>query len=139
MMNTPNYSFNYPWGTNNYTNMYPTGYSNQTLSQNPNQILTNGIIWVQGESGAKSYQMDPNQTVLLLDSENDVFYIKQTDNSGMPLPLRIFDYKERIQNQGKVTKSEYYKNNYVTKDEFEKRLAEITNGKQYLSTTKQQQ
>lgn len=138
-MNTPNYNFNYPWGTNNYANMYPNGYSNQVLSQNSNQTLTNGIIWVQGESGAKSYQMDPNQTVLLLDSENDVFYIKQTDNSGMPLPLRIFDYKERIQNQGKVTKSEYYKNNYVTKDEFEKRLAEITNGKQYLSATKQQQ
>ena len=34
-------------------------------------------------------------SVLLMDSENSAFYIKSTDASGMPLPLRVFDYKER--------------------------------------------
>ena len=35
-------------------------------------------------------------TVMLLDAENSVFYLKSADaRSGMPLPLRIFDYKER--------------------------------------------
>jgi hypothetical protein len=32
---------------------------------------------------------------MLLDAENSVFYLKSADASGMPLPLRIFDYKER--------------------------------------------
>ena len=34
-------------------------------------------------------------SVLLMDSENSAFYIKSTDASGMPMPLRAFDYKER--------------------------------------------
>lgn len=34
-------------------------------------------------------------SVLLMDSENSTFYIKSTDASGMPLPLRVFDYNER--------------------------------------------
>jgi hypothetical protein len=58
----------------------------------------NGIVWVQGENAAKSYPVAPNTTVMLLDSESSVFYLKTSDVSGMPLPLRVFDYKERTQN-----------------------------------------
>ena len=53
------------------------------------------IIWVQGEEGAKAYMVAAGNSVLLMDSENSAFYIKSTDASGMPLPLRAFDYKER--------------------------------------------
>lgn len=56
---------------------------------------TPSIIWVQGEEGAKAYMVAAGNSVLLMDSENSAFYIKSTDASGMPLPLRIFDYKER--------------------------------------------
>ena len=52
-------------------------------------------IWVQGEEGAKAYMVAAGNSVLLMDSENSAFYIKSTDASGMPLPLRVFDYKER--------------------------------------------
>lgn len=58
----------------------------------------NGIVWVQGEASAKSYPVAPNSTVMLLDSESNTFYLKTSDASGMPLPLRVFDYKERTQN-----------------------------------------
>lgn len=58
----------------------------------------NGIMWVQGEAAAKSYPVAPNTTVMLLDSENSTFYLKTSDASGMPLPLRVFDYSERTQN-----------------------------------------
>lgn len=54
----------------------------------------NGILWVQGESGAKSWMVQPNSTVLLMDSEKNCFYIKTADVSGMP-SMRIFDYTER--------------------------------------------
>ena len=56
---------------------------------------TPSIIWVQGEEGAKAYMVAAGNSVLLMDSENSAFYIKSTDASGMPLPLRVFDYKER--------------------------------------------
>ena len=56
---------------------------------------TPSIIWVQGEEGAKGYMVAAGNSVLLMDSENSAFYIKSTDASGMPLPLRVFDYKER--------------------------------------------
>ena len=62
----------------------------------------NGIVWVQGEAAAKSYPVAPNTTVMLLDSENSTFYLKTSDASGMPLPLRVFDYSERTQNASAV-------------------------------------
>lgn len=62
------------------------------------QQNNNGIVWVQGEAAAKSYPVAPNTTVMLLDSENSTFYLKTSDASGMPLPLRVFDYSERTQN-----------------------------------------
>ena len=60
---------------------------------------TPSIIWVQGEEGAKAYMVAAGNSVLLMDSENSAFYIKSTDASGMPLPLRVFDYKERTTRQ----------------------------------------
>ena len=75
--------------------------------------------WVAGEAAAKSYLVAPNGSVFLMDSERDTFYIKSTDASGMPLPLRIFDYKERTSTP--AAKPE----NFVTREEFEKRLAEL--------------
>ena len=53
-----------------------------------------GILWVQGETGAKSYLVAPGSCVLLMDSEAERFYIKSTDVSGMPQPLRVFEYHE---------------------------------------------
>ena len=56
------------------------------------------LIYVHGESAAKSWMVGAGQSVLLMDSENPVFYIKSADASGIPLPLRVFDYTERTQN-----------------------------------------
>ena len=57
------------------------------------QPVNQGILWVQGEAGAKSYLVAPNTSVLLMDSENSQFYIKTTDQAGMPT-LRTFVYQE---------------------------------------------
>ena len=54
----------------------------------------NSIIWIQGEQAAKSYMVAPNTTVLLMDSESQRFYLKSSDASGMPQPLRVFEYTE---------------------------------------------
>lgn len=83
-------------------NFYPQYYGGQQMAQNVPQMTqntqqaqSNGIIWVQGESAAKAYPVASGQSVLLMDSEDSVMYIKSTDQSGMPQPLRIFEYKER--------------------------------------------
>ena len=66
----------------------------QYQQQQPQVPQTNqGILWVQGEAGAKSYLVAPNTSVLLMDSENSQFYIKTTDQAGMPT-LRTFVYQE---------------------------------------------
>ena len=86
-----------------------------------NQQNNNGLIWVQGESGAKSYMVAPNSTVMLMDSESQRFYLKSTDASGMPQPLRIFEYTEKPQNAPKSVpdaQSIDY-SSFATKAEFE--------------------
>lgn len=68
---------------------------NQPMQQAPQvQQPQNGLNWVQGEAGAKSYLVANGSSVLLMDSERESFYIKSCDASGMP-SMRIFDYQER--------------------------------------------
>ena len=95
---------------------YPNYYTPQVTAPRND----GGLNWCQGEAAAKSYLVQPGSSVLLMDSEKNVFYIKSADASGMPLPLRIFDYTERTAQSAPVATE------YVTKEEFEKRLAELT-------------
>lgn len=128
-------------GYNNY--MFPQGYQpaiipqyqsavpqiQQNAPQQQTQPQSNGIIWVQGEQAAKGYPVAPNQSVLLMDSEQSAFYIKSADNAGMPQPLRIFDYSERKAEQMPAQQAEQ---NFVTHSEFEEKLEEI---KSMIKTT----
>lgn len=80
----------------------------------------NGIVWVQGVEGAKAYPVTAGSSVMLMDSEESVFYIKTTDQSGMPSPLRVFDYTERKDEPQKVDTS-----NFVTREEFDKAISKL--------------
>lgn len=86
-----------------------------------------GLLWVQGETGAKSYLMAPNTTVLLMDSEGSRFYLKSTDNAGMP-NLRTFEYTEIVQNspQAPQTAPEDLDSKYVTRQEYDALSAKYT-------------
>ena len=64
-------------------------YPYQQPPQNPP-----GIIWVQGEAGAKSYLVAPGTTVQLWDSENQTIYLKSADASGLP-SIKTLDYTIR--------------------------------------------
>lgn len=93
----------------------------QYQQQQPQVPQTNhGILWVQGEAGAKSYLVAPNTSVLLLDSENSQFYIKTTDQAGMPT-LRTFVYQEVTeapQNAQKQPETNL-DDKYVTRQEYD--------------------
>lgn len=97
----------------------------QNAPQQPAQT-SSGLIWVQGESGAKSYLVAPGNTVLLMDSESQKFYIKSADASGMPQPLRIFEYAEVHPTQTQPEQAD----KYVTREEFEKKINEILDRKE---------
>ena len=94
-----------------YLQQMQSAQSQQTPSAN------NGLIWVQGETGAKSYMVAPGNTVLLMDSEGQRFYLKSSDASGMPLPLRVFEYAEITASAGLEKKMED-NTTYATKAEF---------------------
>ena len=87
-----------------------------------------GLLWVQGIEGAKSHFVEPGRSALLMDSESNSFFIKSADTSGMPLPLRIFDYQERTAQQApqQPTAAVHDTSSYITREEFESRLAAIT-------------
>ena len=133
----------------NYNPYYPNGGAmpdmlNQLRAQPVQQVAqpSNGIVWVQGEAAAKSFVVAPNTTVMLLDSENSVFYLKTSDASGMPLPLRVFDYKERTQNAqnsanfGANKEENVDFNNFVTHDQLQDILANFALNSPVKKTTK---
>lgn len=85
--------------------------------------VNQGLLWVSGEIGAKSYLVAPNSTVLLMDSDAQRFYLKSADNAGMP-SLRIFEYSEVTnvpQNapQALNTDLKELDSKYVTREEYE--------------------
>lgn len=113
--------------TSDYLAQYKTPY--QPAPQTPQQT-GNGLIWVQGETGAKSFMVGPGQSVLLMDSEGSRFYLKSADASGMPLPLRIFEYTELTNNAPTQTaiqapQTSFDPSRYITRDELEERLARL--------------
>ena len=129
----PTYSGGYVYNTTTNPATAPVNTPTNTPTNTPSQPTNpqdNSINWVQGEAGAKSYPVAPSQSVMLMDSENEVFYIKTVDASGMPLPLRIFDYKERNAQEKEVEEvPQIDMSNYITREEFEKRMNGINNSR----------
>lgn len=117
----------------NYPNFNPYYLQQAQQPQPQPQQQSNSIVWVQGEAGAKSFLVGAGSSVLLMDSENPVFYIKSTDNSGMPLPLRIFTYEEKTAQTISATANNI---EYITREEFEKRLNELSAKKNVSNTSK---
>lgn len=91
----------------------------QPQVQAPQQQTNPGVNWVQGEAGARSWLVAPNTSVLLMDSESNRFYLKSSDASGMPLPLRIFEYEEKTGKPQGQAPIEQPSEEYVTKREFD--------------------
>lgn len=79
--------------------------------------VNQGLLWVQGEAGAKSYLVAPNTTVLLMDSEAQRFFIKTTDPAGMP-NLRTFEYSE-VSGIKTTVEPNGMEDKFVTREEYE--------------------
>ena len=140
-----------------YNNGFPVGYQPQMMYPQmqspsyqapiqpqamPNQGTQNpNMIWVQGEAGAKAFTVAPNVTIPLWDSENQVIYIKTTDNTGIP-SMKILDYTVRQQGEARkndlTEKPDIDLSGFVTIEEFDKRLNEFSKRLDSLSNRPKQ-
>lgn len=116
-----------------YNNYFPQYYPNQMpmmqaqqmpiqqtqIPQNNIQSSGNGITWVLGENAAKSFPVGAGQTVILMDREEAVMYMKSVDQSGMPLPLRVFDITERTAQRTEASTPKVSTDNFVSRREFD--------------------
>lgn len=84
-----------------------------------------GRIWVQGEIGAKSYIIAPGNVVPLWDSESQTIWIKSVAANGLPAMQKLtysYDVPQQPVQQQTVS--------YVTREEFERRIAELMKPKE---------
>ncbi len=101
-----------------YNPVYPQMFQPQQFQPQQRREQSGDVEWVQGEAAAKAYPVAPGHSVMLLDSEKSVFYLKSADASGMPLPLRIFEYSEKKEASAP-------QGDYLTREEFDKALADL--------------
>lgn len=122
MSNYQNYG-NYPYG-----NVYHP-YNNQVQQQNYNNIPPmNQYAYVNGIEGAKSFQLAPNQTIMLMDSDNPICYMKSANSMGQST-LRYFKLIEIKESDLKNNPNNELNNDYVLKSDFEgliKRVDELS-------------
>lgn len=76
----------------------------------------NEYAYVNGLEGAKNYQIGPNQTVLLIDSDNPFIYMKCSNPLGQT-SMRYFKIEE--------VKEPKNKSDYVTRADLEELIKEL--------------
>lgn len=134
-MNIPYNSGGYSW--NPYSNFNQAN----SFSQSGNNYSDKRIIWVNGIEGAKGYMLEPNQQVIMLDSEyQDRAYIKTSDALGRYniIYLKIQEVSEDDLKNGSKRDIDF--SNYITRDEFNAFVEKIIGGnnEQSVSAPKQQ-
>ena len=77
-----------PSAANIYNNQQPYPYPAQAapagMYYQPPYQQSFQITKVNGENGAKAFQMPPNSSIILLDESNPKVYIKETDGASYP-------------------------------------------------------
>lgn len=100
-----------------------------------------GIIWVDGEVGAKAFQMpqgwSPNTPIPLWDTNDTIIYLKSINQMGMPNPLQKIKYQMEDVPQmlpaGQQSGTGSQGADYATKDDLSNLRTEIQSLKEMLS------
>lgn len=140
----PNYYSYNPNPTSGYPNITYPGYWNQTAtptmqsySQAP-QTAVRPMEWVEGEIGAKAFQMPAgwpaNQPIPLWDSTDTNIYLKSWSPMGIPNPLQKLHYtmpEQQMQmafpvvSEGMSGRAEPDTSQYATKSDLEELKQEL--------------
>lgn len=107
------YDPNFPFG-------YTPYYQQQQLRQ---QAQQNTYAFVSGLDGAKSFPLPTNQSMLLMDSEQSVCYLKQVNALGQ-MTLKCFKLVEI--NENDIKNQNVAQNvDYATKSDFQEVLKRL--------------
>ena len=113
--------------TNPYNYPYQDQYNRPSVQAGVTPLPTQyapqndaSMIWVQGEAGAKAFPVQNGRSVVLFDSETERFFIKTTDISGMPQPLRVYKYTEATKEEKPADTS-----NFITREEFDEAIKDL--------------
>ena len=120
----------YPY--QNYYPYYPNYQTYQPQSFSNNNMKS--MEWVDGEVGAKAFQMPqgwPAETpIVLWDNSEKKIYLKSWNNMGMPNPMQELTYEIKEHTNPALLPSNISgsdASNYVTKDDFDKFKEELRN------------
>ena len=112
--------------------MYGFAQPNQYVPQQPQPpqypIQENVYAFVNGVEGAKSFQVRPNQSIMLMDSEQPMCYMKQADAMGKAT-VRYFKLTEIPEDEAKAPTPKANNVEFVTKRDFDalaKRVEELS-------------
>lgn len=111
----------------NYNGVYNGPYTIPTTAVPMQQTQTqNTFTWIQGEEAARNYPVAPGNTIVLIEADKPIMYMKSADLSGRPQPMQIRylvskEEYEKLQNGSNTTQNE---GKYVTKEDFEKYVSE---------------
>lgn len=92
-----------------------------------NQTAQGNIYWVENETHAKNYPIAFNSSVVLLDKNSDLMYIKSVDNSGVMTGFRKFELNEIV---------DFPAGDYVPKKDFEDLQAQVEDLKAQLENSR---
>lgn len=70
------------------------------------------VVTVQGEAGARIYPVAAGNTVLLIDFDSKKFWLKSTDNGGLPSRFAAFSFKEDVTQNDTA-------GNFISRNEFD--------------------
>lgn len=116
------------WNFPNYSQNSMAPYPN--YAQQPQQSMAHSMIGVDGEVGAKAYQMPQgwpaNLPIPLWDTNDTVIYLKSINQMGMPNPLQKIRYTiEDQQQQSMLPAASQQGNSYATKEDMESMRSEM--------------
>lgn len=121
---------------------YPYGYMpqyqqpvQQTIPQ-PEQKPENIYAWVKSDEEISNYLVAPGKSVLLMDTRSSKFYIKSADASGMPMPLRVYEYKENTP-QAAAAENPLNIGDYVKREEIDSIIDQRLNELMKTTTKKE--
>lgn len=116
--------------------MYPSYQAQpvQTTQAQQTQQSGYGLNWVDGEVGAKAFQMPagwpPNQPIALWDTNDTVIYLKSINPMGMPNPLQKAHYSLEERKSASISSDRSGDTGpdlsvYVRKDDMERMKQEL--------------
>lgn len=119
---------------NPYYNPYGAQFQNQYQNNYANTLPQQQVVKVNGENGARAFQMGANSSVMLLDESGTIVWLKCTDGAGFPtitpydiIPHQVAKQPDYSTLENRVAKLEEMINEYATTNS--STIARKSNGK----------